>query len=107
MLCFSIPCKYANKMLTVKALKLAGVGDTEELALHSAIQHTALYDSLELSTIETYTDKNNRTHMAIIAPYNETLLKQLIRTEPCTEDKLKYKGLIAQASNEEVLKYGN
>lgn len=107
MLCFRIPCKYVDKMLTIKSLKLAGVGDTEQLALYAAIQHTALYDSLCLSTIESTVDKNNNIHMAIVAPFTETILKQLIKIEPCHEDKMKYKSLLAAPTNEEILRYGH
>lgn len=107
MLYISIPCRFVNKMLTIKALKLAGVGETEQLALHAAISHTALYDSLELSTIEHGTDKHNNPHMFIVAPFSETLMKEINRIEPTPENKISYKGLLAQPSAEEVLKYGH
>ena len=102
----AIPCRYTNKLLTIKALKIAGVGDTEQLALHAAISHTALYDSLELSTIEHGTDKHNNPHMFIVAPFSEVLVKEISRIEPFPEDKLKYKGLLTSPSAEELIKYG-
>lgn len=92
-------------MLTVKALKIAGVGETEQLALHAAISHTAMYNSLELSTIEHGTDKHNNPHMFIVAPFSEALMKELTRVEPFPEDKLKYKSLLTPPNAEEVIKY--
>lgn len=102
----SIPCRYEKDLLTVKALKLSGAGDTKELALAAAIKSTALYTSLYKGKFEVTTDKHNNEHTALIVLFSDILLKELNKIEPYPEDKPRYKGLLTPPSQEETLKYG-
>ena len=108
MLCISIPVKFQNKLLSIKALKLSGKGETQEVALLSAIKSTSMYSYLCDGEFETTLDKMNNDNVALIIPFNDMVLREIFKIEPLPEDKKVKKsfGLIVDPSSEETLKLG-
>ena len=104
----SIPCKYTNRVLTIKALGFKAEGDSPEQALLECIKNTALYIPLILAKFSSFTSWRGHKHLQIEVPYHSSIYDKIQEVEnfPNEAKKKAAKTFISDPSAAEILKYG-
>lgn len=103
----NIPCNFENNTLNINCLGFKAKGNSPDEALLECIKNTALYLPLLLSKFKSHTDHRGRTFTSLEVPFNDIILKKINEVEPYPETaKRKSKGLLAEATPEEILKLG-
>jgi hypothetical protein len=103
----SIPAKYSNGVLTIKALEFEAEGETPEEALFFGIQNTALYSSLSLARFN-YTQHHGEDYLLLEVHFSPDLYNKLIDIEPFPDTLIKKrnKSFLVEPTSSETLKYG-
>jgi len=104
----SIPCKYVNRVLTIKALGFKAEGDSPEQALLECIKNTALYVPLILAKFSSFTNWRGHKHLQIEVPYHSGIYDKMQEVEPFLNEAKKKAAqtFISEPSAAETLKYG-